>query len=88
MTTFKIGDFVTDDLNAYGEASTGAHLYVVMKILNNNMYLIGSKRWGLREVHEDNLDVCGDGVPRPHLTPSTIAQYWIQQLVEHLEMVA
>lgn len=82
MRTFEVGDFVTDDLNIHGEPTAGAHLYVVMKVLPRNVYLIGSRRWGIREEHISNLALNNDGVPRPHITPSVVAGYWIQTLCE------
>lgn len=81
MRTFEVGDFVTDDLNAYGEAQIGGRLYVVMKVLPRDCYLIAGRKWGIKEIHANHIDFIDDGVPRPHITPSVVAGYWIQQLV-------
>ena len=82
MRTFQVGDLVTDDLNAYGEPVTGGHLYVVMKVLARNMYLIAGRRWGIKEIHADHIALIEDKVPRSHITPSVVAGYWIQVLCE------
>lgn len=82
MRTFEVGDFVTSDLNIHGEPVGRARLYVVIKVLRGNTYLIASKRWGIKEEHVSNLALNDDNVPRPHLTPSVIAGYWIQRLIE------
>lgn len=81
MRTFEVGDFV-GELNRAGRVTMGGRLYVVMKVLPSNYYLIGSRRWGIKEEHISNLVLNDDGVPRPHITPSVVAKYWIQQLVD------
>ena len=82
MRTFQVGDFVTDDLNADREARIGGHLYVVMKVLPRDMYLIAGRKWGIKEIHANHIAPIDDGVPRPHITPSVVAGYWIQVLCE------
>lgn len=77
MRTFEVGDFVTDGI--------GGHLYVVMKVLPRDTYLIGSRRWGIREEHISNLVLNDDGVPRPHITPAVVAGYWIRQLIDCIQ---
>ena len=84
MKTFQVGDFVTDNLNTCGEALTGGHLYIVMKTLPRDCYLIASRRWGIKEIHANHIALIEDRVPRPHLTPSVVAGYWIQTLCEVL----